>query len=465
MPTYNQYITQTTFFSNDVLLTWQLIDPNTMIVLASGVDGALTVNPNDGSIANFNSQSANFNNITNLNTDKLVISGSLFSAGNNGTFSIINLIDNHNITIQKLYYTSETILEILRIDIDTDMIADTTDTGLITNYINLVSPFPSHTSPANKVGTPFNAIRLTLEEYVDRADDYPSSSTTRNASIHPKPDIFLDGYTFWAGDNLKTNPITFNVVKQLVWNESSVVANSNPRMVPVSFVHENGFILNDCTIKGTTSQVFPQNPAFDPGRNDFFLPNNLIMNTGGQIIIPDGYFFKVDVEVGIISLEIPDGYFDTEKTLNLLTDFVADFSGDGFTRIGYPAMRFADCSTVGLNALINNQVRFEVSVQSFSPQLNGVDPNCLEGVIVDGKIGVSIDYTSGLLTLNFTNLYQDPVKQTLNTKIQIVAYLKKAGWNNTPIFVNSVKTQNILGLITLPPSNTVCPDPPVIIIA
>jgi hypothetical protein len=88
--------------------------------------------------------------------------------------------------------------------------------------------------------------------------------------------------------------------------------------------------------------------------------------------------------------------------------------------------------------------------------LFGIDPSCISGVIVDGKIGVFMDYSTGILTLNFTNLYQDPVMQTLNTKIQITVYLKKAGWNNKPIFVDSSRTYNLLGVSTNPNSGIIC---------
>ena len=128
-------------------------------------------------------------------------------------------------------------------------------------------------------------------------------------------------------------------------------------------------------------------------------------------------------------------------------------------------MKFADCSQVSMQALVNNQVRFAVAVQSFSPQLFGLDPSCISGIIVDGKIGVSMNYGTGILTLNFTNLYQDPVMQTLNTKIQLTVYLKKAGWNNVPIFVDSIKTYNLLGVQTPPPNSLVCPDPTMVILS
>ena len=63
-------------------------------------------------------------------------------------------------------------------------------------------------------------------------------------------------------------------------------------------------------------------------------------------------------------------------------------------------------------------------------------------------MGVNIDYGTGLLTLNFTNLYQDAVLTTLSTKVQVSVFLKKCGFNNSPLFVDSSKVQNMLSLIS-----------------
>jgi hypothetical protein len=128
---------------------------------------------------------------------------------------------------------------------------------------------------------------------------------------------------------------------------------------------------------------------------------------------------------------------------------MVDATGNGATFLGFPAMRFADCSTVGPNALADDQVRFSVAVQSFSPNLDGESPDGYYGAIVDGKMGVSVDYSTGLLTLNFSNLYQDAVLQTLSTKIQVNVFLKKGGFNNQPLFVNSTQVQNMLSLISV----------------
>ena len=104
---------------------------------------------------------------------------------------------------------------------------------------------------------------------------------------------------------------------------------------------------------------------------------------------PDGYFYKVDFEVGTIILEIPDGLFGGERTIDIFNDFMVDSTGNGVTVLGFPAMKFADCSSVGPDALANDQVRFSVAVQSFSPNLDGYSTDGYYGAIVDGVIGVS----------------------------------------------------------------------------
>jgi hypothetical protein len=112
-------------------------------------------------------------------------------------------------------------------------------------------------------------------------------------------------------------------------------------------------------------------------------------------------------------------------------------------------MKFADCTFVQPDSLSRDQLRFSVSVQSFSPNISGLSEDGYEGIIVDGKIGIYIDYTTGFLTLNFTNLFQDPTLKTLSTKIQINVFLKKGGFNNQPLFVDSNKMNNMLSLISV----------------
>jgi hypothetical protein len=237
--------------------------------------------------------------------------------------------------------------------------------------------------------------------------------------------------------------------KQLVWEPSLVVTDAHSKLVPTIFTSETGFPRNSCEIEGVQCNVYPVQTAFDPGRVDFFVPNNLIIGGGGELQRPDGYFYKVDFEVGTVVLEIPDGLFGSEKTIDIMNDFIVDYTGNGATRLGFPSMRFADCSFVEPNALSHDQIRFSVAVQSFSPNVDGYSTEGYNGAIVDGKMGISVDYETGLLTLNFSNLYQDPTLRSLSTKVQVNVFLKKGGFNNQTLFVNSTKVQNMLSLISV----------------
>ena len=447
LPSYADYITLTTPFKADASLTWEYSNDGFFTLIDFGTDGVMTVDPQDSTKAIFSSATATFT--TPLTTTRLRISGNISNPGNNGVFTITQFVDVNNINIQKTYYTSDTILKILRADINGDMVVDSTDVSLLSDYVSKVAPFPAVSSPANKIGTEFSAIRLTVEKYIDRADEY-TASISRAADVHTIPDVLVDGYL--AGfsiftNDLETSPVSLTITKQLGWYDYLVNSNSNPKLVPASFNYQSGFVLNSCSLEGIVDDKYPLAPDFDPGRNDIFLPNNLVVNNGGQILRPDGYFMKMDFEVGTVVLEIPTVViFTSEKIINIFTDFIADYSGTGLTRLGYEAMRFADCSTVSLDALNDEQLRFSVSLRSFSPGIDGINIDGYEGVIVDGKIGISIDTSTGILTLNFNNLYEDAILQTLKTRVQITVYLKKAGFNNAPLVVDSTQIQNLLGL-------------------
>jgi hypothetical protein len=45
--------------------------------------------------------------------------------------------------------------------------------------------------------------------------------------------------------------------------------------------------------------------------------------------------------------------------------------GDGLTAAGFPAMKYADCSTVKAADLSLNRIRFSTSLQAFYPNLDG----------------------------------------------------------------------------------------------
>jgi hypothetical protein len=465
----NGYVTLTQpFFSVSSGIEWQVVNPINTDVIASGTDGYLVTNPNNGALANFESPSTNFANLnvmtnTGLDGYNLVILNNI-NQQNNGAFQILSVdgYSDYVLDISKLYLTSTVIQQIMRADIAGTFDITTEDGYLIQNYIDKVPPFPNTSPPSSKIGTPFSVLILTVDPFIyldpddspptifNRTDDYSATTPNRATTLHATQDIFEnDGYA--SGGNLQahnflTNPINFNITPLFTWNDYLVVTNGNARFVPTIFTSQSGLVIPNCSINGINCTTYQQAPAFDPGLINSFFPNNVIIGNGGELLNPDGSNYKIDFEIMTIVLEIPDGFYGTQTTLNVFTSFIADYNETGVTQLGFPAARFADCTTVSSNALINGQVSFSVAVQSFSPNTYGVDMDGYSGPIVDGRIGVAMDYATGQLTLNFTNLFQDAVLQTRNTKVQVTAYLKKGSFNNNPLFVNSTQVANLLNL-------------------
>lgn len=454
---YNTYISA---FSNAFGLSFQVVDPITNDVMASGVDGVLVANPTDSRLAQFTSTSVSFIGITGLSGYKLVILTST-SAENYGGFDITSIDTLTDvITIRKVFLDGDVLAQMLRADIDGDFYISTNDGYLLESYIDRATiatsqgtVYPAPTSvPYSKIGTRFNVIRIKVQKFVDRTDDYSSVTINRADVIHPLQDVYAsDGY--YPGNDFYYSPVNFSIQKQLTWDDYLIVSNSRAKQVPSAFTTLTGFTPRSCSLDGVLCNTFPTQLAFDSGRVDLFVPDNIIIGESGELQRPDGSFYKVDFEVGTIVLEIPNGLYGDERTIDIIRDFIAsalDGSGlpTGLTVLGFPAMKFADCTYVDTDSLSNDQIRFSVAVQSFSPNTNGYGDG-YSGAIVDGKMGVSIDYSTGLLTLNFTNLYQDAILRTLSTKIQISVYLKKSGFNNTPLYVNSTQVQNMLSLISI----------------
>jgi hypothetical protein len=436
-PTYQQYLVNTTPFvtSNVIQFT---IDGYSGVGMLAPAAVALT----DGytaSVATLNDIAFDFTSIPNITGYPIVLTD-VSNPTNSGTFVIGSVIDLHTIAIEKTIVDDNYIRAFMRADVNSNFIIDLQDVNAISSYADGYSIG----QPGNIVGTTFQIVELTLEEYDERYDDYYTGTAgNRNSILHQTPDLMTDDSSL-ASYNFVASPIPYTVVRQLTWQPSLVACTSNAKAVPATFSYltsppppplppENGFV------------QYPVTTPVDPGRNDFFAPSNIVV--GGQLVVPNGDYFKVDYEVGTIVLEIPPIDFAKEHTINIFTDCVSDFYGNGTTRLGYPAMRFADGTFIrNPSGLELNQCRFSVSLQSFYPNLAGISTDGYSGVIVDDTIGVYIDYTTGLLTLNFTHLQEDNILQTLNTKVQVTVLLKKAGFNNNVLLLNSTQLANILGL-------------------
>ena len=451
----NGYSAYTSPFIDLFTVSFQVVKKSNNTVIASGSNGVLVADPNDKRLARFTSATVNFNSISVITDYRLIILNST-TLQNYGGFDITSVSSSNVITIKKVFLNSETINQMLRADIDGDFYITSNDGYLLQSYIDRLSittattpPYPGPSSNAYaKIGTKFNVIKFILEDFSDRADDYSSVVSGRATAIHIVPDIFNDGYVdgYFANRNFYSSPVNFSIQKKLTWDESLIVTNSHPKLVPSIFNTLTGYIEPSCTLNGTSCNTYPIPPEFNPGKVDFFVPNDLIIGPGGSIKKVDGNFYKEDFEVGTITFEVPTNEFEREHTISIFDNFVLNYNDTGLTRIGFPAMKFADCSYVSSSALSSNQVRFSASMQSFSPNIDGYSYDGYSGPIVDGRIGVAINYSTGDLTLNFTNLYQDAILTTISTKIQVNVYLKKAGFNNTPLFVNAAKVKNLLGI-------------------
>jgi hypothetical protein len=410
----------------------------------------MIANPVDDTLALFSSVTTDFGFLINAFDAKIIAISAASNPENNGNYKIVGLVSTNSVSIKKILYTEETILNLFRADITGNLTVSSADIAAIQKFIykDQASPgvayIPATTYPNNRIGTSFKVIKLVLEDFADRFDDYHASGS-RATSIHVVPNLFND-VSSYQNNNFLSNPINFSVTRRLAWYDYQVQVYSGVREVLSSFTSQENNAANLCSLEGIDIECYPVSSSFNSGKNDILIPNNLIIGDG-QIKNKDGSHHKVDFETGIIVLEIPGENFDGEKSINIFTDFVLNYSS-GFTRLGYEAMRFADCSYVSADALSKNQVRFNVSAQAFASELDGNDDvDGYSGVIVDGKIGVYMDYEIGVLFLNFSNLSVNETYKTLSTKIQVQVMLKKSGFNNRSLFVDSIKIKNILGLI------------------
>lgn len=346
-------------------------------------------------------------------------------------------------------------LELLRADVDGDGYITSTDVQLITDFITRqVNGFPA--------GSSFTHLSIQVQQSIGRWDGYFDCDgyvrldgysglnivTPESLSAY---ELMYDGYlsaVSMDGDDstFTTVPFlgtTYQIKPQPFWQDYLVSVNSDARLMPASFTYSAGVTQYDCNPARLFSceDRTTLTPEFDPGRNDIYFPDNIILGRG-EILRPDGSFYPVDIEVGHIILNLPAVPLE-ESLIDIMGKFVVD-AGSGQTRSGYPAMKFADCSTVQADALARNQVRFGVSVQAFAPNLDGYDEDGY-GLIVDDIIGVYMDHANGILTLTIKDLDVDPIYKTLVTKIQITVYLKKAGWKNQVLNVDDTE---IVGLLS-----------------
>ena len=347
------------------------------------------------------------------------------------------------------------ILELLRADVNGDGYVTSVDVDLIQSYVNKdINSFP--------VGTYFTHVELKVQNTVGRYDGYYDCNGNvlidgYGGGVYP-PDSFTSYDELFygnlippsiVGDNpefsiLPFIPVQYQISFVPFWQSYLIGLKSNAREVAQTFTENRSLPQAVCEPRNefgcedrTINEV-----NVDPGRNDFYVPNDLIIGKG-QLKRIDGTLFKQDIEIGTIVLEFPQEDPFTENTLNIFNTFVAE-SGDGVTSARYPAMKYSDCSFVQLEDLILGRVKFSVSIQSFVPNIDGYSLEDGYGAIVDDLIGVYLDHSTGILKLTAKDLVADTIFKSLVTRIQIQIFLKKAGWLNP---VRVISPAELSGLI------------------
>lgn len=367
-------------------------------------------------------------------------------------------------TQNKILAGDITVLELLRADVDGDGYITSTDATLILNYVGRnINSFP--------VGSSFTHLEIEVQNETGRFDGYYDCGDgyIRLDGYTPGTDgYYTDNNIIAIGDlteaqlkyygynglpdlasdnvNFSTTPwidsVDFSIVPTAFWQDYLMQFSSKGRLVPVVFTSidtsstEYMDSSNNCTEDSESicnDNLNLDEDSCEPGQNNVFIPDNLIMGSG-QILNKNGNYYKPDIEVYPIVLELPPEIQFENAILDIFTKFVLD-RGDGTTAAGYTAPKFADCTTVSAAALVSNQVRFDVSIQSIYPNFDGYTLDDGYGIIIDDIIGINIDQSTGIMTLSAKDIDHSTVYPELRTKILITVYLKKSGWNNTPLTV------------------------------
>jgi len=131
-----------------------------------------------------------------------------------------------------------------------------------------------------------------------------------------------------------------------------------------------------------------------------------------------GDVHPLDLEIGHVVLELPDGY--TQGEIDVFNGFIKNI------------MKFSDGSLVPLAALSNNQVRVTAAIQSYVKDLDGYDFQSIDGyAAIDEALAILYTQSSGILRVRAANIRNIQTRPELRTKIVLIVYLKKAGFINS----------------------------------
>lgn len=364
---------------------------------------------------------------------------------------LIGLSINNPTTQQLIVDGYVSTLEILRADVNGDGYVSSDDVNLIQEYVDRkINTFP--------VGTSFTHLQLLVQPSVGRSDGYfdcdgyirdgystidPSTLLPIELEYYGNPirsNIDGDNPVVW--NSIPFNPVECTIEFQPFWQDWLLGLAAKARELPVSFTYPESISKTACASSAmfNCSDRAGEKPACDSGRNDFYVPGNLILGSG-ELLRPDGSAVKSDIEYATIIFELPLSQL-AESSIDIFRSFIAD-RGDGFTNSSYLAAKYYDCTFVQQEDLALNKVRFDVSIQSFVKNIDGYTVEDGYGIIDDNLIGVFMDHSTGILKLTARDNENNPYFRTLVSRIQVIAALKKSGWNNQILTINQFELENL----------------------
>lgn len=343
-------------------------------------------------------------------------------------------------------------LELLRADVNGDGYITAEDFDLLSQYLaRSINSFPA--------GSSFPHLQLTLENLVGRWDDFYQCGDGYDGYAK------LDGYISdnlisistltayeqeWYGvqpePELEDDPVfttvlfssvVFSIEPVKIWRPEWVVIHPEVRKLLAVFPNPEN--LNEIVEEELCQETHPLIPTCPVGRNDYFIPGNILFN--GELLRPDGYFYSVDLEIAQWVLELPVASLLTQH-LDVFNKLIAD-KGDGFTSAGFNALKYASGQTVQLSDMALGKVQISAAIQSLYLARDGYFSDGYD-IDIDYRLALNLDSTSGILTLETKGLNSDSVSAALRCKILLMVYLKQAGWNNSTQVLSAVEVSGLL---------------------
>lgn len=309
---------------------------------------------------------------------------------------------------------SVSVLELIRADVNRgdgyEISSD--DLDAINNFIDFGTAFPSGESE-------FTVVKLTVESILDPIDDYDSNGISLLKLEEDNPELI-------EPSNFSPSAwIDFSIEYIETWEDFNIEIVDLRRVANSTFIE-----FSSSDIQGSNE---------NGGKNSFLIAGDMYLSDNVKNL--DGTYHRLDFETSVIDIELPEG--NTEGEINIFEEYVVD------------NMKFSDGTLVSSEAINNSQVKFEVFISSHVKNVSGEDGyidfdgySDGYGANADEAIATYLNHETGLLRIRAYNIVRNELFPELRSRISIKVSLKKAGFLNKRIAINSDTLQQKLNTYT-----------------